>query len=461
MQFLRLKLNFFKQNIYESIDSEDVLNRQKFALFRIFSFTGSVVSAGVFVKMCFMFHHLHPLHYVLPALSLVMLFNFYSIKSSEQLQRAYVIVLASAFVILHIVSYSTGGIRSASILYHPVVILYAFMLLGKKGGRAFSILFAFQVAFIFIMSRFTNYTSFEFLQNNQSHIEEDFLFNGFFTFFLISAHSHYLNSGRNIVIQKITQQRDELAKKNLMLKQSNITLETANSELDKFAYIVSHDLKAPLRAIGSVTGMIQDDARGKISPEVDDHLNIIHGRVARMEALINGILQYSKSVRSKEVFSLTNMGQLINESVELLDASAFCKVDKKIDNLSYHVSRTKMQQVFINLIGNAIKHNNKAVPDIIISVKHAADFLHFIVKDNGPGIHAKFHEKIFVIFQTLKARDEFESTGIGLSIVKRIIDDMGGKIWVESEEGSGAEFHFLWPVKAPLYENIEMELAVS
>lgn len=452
MNLNSLKSSLFQQHLYQKIDGEDILARQRFSLFRIFSLTGALVSAGVFMKMCFMFDDLSLLHLVLPVLSAIMLINFYLLRYTENLDRAYYIVLFSAFALLHIVSYSTGGIQSASIIYHSVVILYAFMLLGKKGGKLFSILFGIQVIYIFLISRYTTFANFQFLNNNPHHIEEDFLFNALFSFFLITAHSNYLNSGRNIVLRKVTEQRDELAKKNNLLNRINTTLENANKELDKFAYVVSHDLKAPLRAIGAVSGIIKQDIAEGETESVEMQLDIIQQRVLRMENLIDGILTYSKSARAEEIIQEVNIFETIQNSIDMLNATGFCNLHLN-ENLRIETTATKLQQLFLNLIDNAIRHNDKSDISITISVHSYEDHLHCIVEDNGPGIEEKFHEKVFVIFQTLKARDEFESTGIGLSIVKRIIDDCGGKIWIQSEKNQGCAFHFTWPVASQISNN--------
>ncbi len=435
-----------KEDFTNLFYKDDILSRQKFSLFRLFSFTGALVSMGVFTKMVFMFESINALHCVLPLISIIMMVNFYGVKKLEQLNHAYVVVLISAFLLLHVVSYSTGGIRSASVLYHPVVILYAFMLLGKKGGQYFSVLFIVHIVYVFFISRYTDLTSFSFLDNNQSHIEEDFLFNFLFMVFLITAHSNYLNSGRNIVLKKVTEQRDELSKKNNILKQTIANLEKSNQELDKFAYVVSHDLKAPLRAIGSVTGMLEEDMAEVMTNEGIAHINVIHNRVNRMEGLINGILNYSKMVRTVDEGEVIEMQEFLRTSLDLAGAADFCTLSGNFP-LKVVTNKTKLQQVLQNIVGNAIKHCDKPIPMVKINVTNTEDCVQFSIKDNGPGIDEKYHHKVFVIFQTLKPRDEFESTGIGLSIVKRIVADRGGKVWVESDGKNGTTFHVVWPLK--------------
>lgn len=437
--------SLIKQDIYHSIDEEAILDKQRFALFRIFSLTGAVASIGVFIKMCFMFEELHAMHYVLPALSAIILFNFYRIQKTSQLPAAYFMLILSTFILLHIVSYVTGGIRSASVLFIPVVILYAFMLLGKKMGQFFTVLFACHIVFIFFISRYTDYTSFAFLNSNKNHIEEDFLFNAIFVFLLLATHGRYVNSGRNIIIKKITQQRDELARKNLLMQQTNLNLERVNAELDKFAYVVSHDLKAPLRAIGNLSSWVEEDMNSGNKSEAMNNLATIKSRANRMEDLINGILAYSKAGKNKEDVVAINIESLLRESVDMLNATAFTEINIGENVCEITGSRAKFLQLFLNIISNAIKHADNSEVKISVDVLAENDSCHFIFRDNGPGIDPQYHERIFVIFQTLKSRDEFESVGVGLAIVKRIVDDEGGKIWIESKAGEGAAFHITFP----------------
>ncbi|MEZ5172052.1 MAG: ATP-binding protein [Bacteroidia bacterium] len=222
-------------------------------------------------------------------------------------------------------------------------------------------------------------------------------------------------------------------------------LEKANKELDKFAYVVSHDLKAPLRAISNLTTWIEEDMGDKMSEDSRQHFNMVKGRVVRMEALINGILDYSRADRVKAPNAPVDVDALVHEVIELLVQDDKIKISIPDKMPVLKTEKLKLQQVFSNLVSNAIKHNDKPDAEIKITCEEEKEFYKFCVEDNGPGIDERYHEKIFVIFQTLQARDTFESTGVGLAIVKKIVDEIGGSIWIESEVGKFTRFVFRWP----------------
>lgn len=238
---------------------------------------------------------------------------------------------------------------------------------------------------------------------------------------------------------------NERKKAEIQLNEYLSDLEKTNKELDKFAYIVSHDLKAPLRAIGNLTDWITQDSADSLSDESKENFQIIKGRVKRMEQLINAILEYSKVSKHKGTQELFSFNEIIHNAVDLAGTDSNCKIEISGTMPEYYGDKVKYQQVFMNLISNGIKHNNKEQKKIEISCREEGKFWEFMIKDNGPGIDKRFHEKVFVIFQTLKARDEFESTGIGLSIVKKIVEEAGGSIRIESTPGEGAAFYFTVP----------------
>jgi signal transduction histidine kinase len=222
-------------------------------------------------------------------------------------------------------------------------------------------------------------------------------------------------------------------------------LERSNAELDQFAYVTSHDLKAPLRGIANLSQWIEEDLDDVLTDETRRNMHLLRGRVARMEALINGILDYSRAGRVRTRPELIDVGKLLQEILELLSPKAPARVEISEDMPSVQSERVPLQQVFLNLISNALKHAKREDPVVRVSAIDRGEQVEFAVSDNGAGIAPRYHERIWTIFQTLEARDKFESTGIGLAVVRKIVDSRGGRAWLESEEGEGATFRFTWP----------------
>ncbi len=223
-------------------------------------------------------------------------------------------------------------------------------------------------------------------------------------------------------------------------------LERSNRELDQFAYVTSHDLKAPLRGIANLSQWIEEDLGENVPQETREHLNLLRGRVHRMEGLIDGILQYSRAGRVRDAVQQVEVGPLLDEVIELLSPPEGVTIRVEDEMPTLMTERLPLQQVFMNLIGNAIKYNHRPDARVAVGVRERdREFFEFFVADNGPGIATEYHERIFGIFQTLHARDQVEGTGIGLSLVRKIVETRGGRIWVESQEGEGATFRFLWP----------------
>jgi signal transduction histidine kinase len=228
-----------------------------------------------------------------------------------------------------------------------------------------------------------------------------------------------------------------------MLSKNIHELEKRNAELDKFAYVVSHDLKAPLRGIHNVVKWIEEDLHNELSPELKDYLQIIPQRTKRMEELINGLLDYAR-IRKVNITEETNVEKLIREIAETILPKNF--TIETHDLPVFVTDKLKLEQVFTNLINNSVKYTNSEKGHIVISCIKKAEYFEFSVKDDGIGIAPEFHKKVFEIFQTLRDKHEKESTGIGLAIVKKIIDDQQGSIKINSALGEGAEFIFTWPL---------------
>jgi signal transduction histidine kinase len=245
----------------------------------------------------------------------------------------------------------------------------------------------------------------------------------------------------NNMLQRLDKSRNELIKYSEQLKKQN-------EELNQFSYVVSHDLKAPLRAIFKLSEWIEEDLGTFIPEETKKNMKILRGRVFRLEALINGLLQYSKIGRVNFPIEKSDVHSILRETIELLNPPAHIKIHIQKNMPVFNTKKLLLQQVFLNLISNAIKYNDKAEGVVEVSVKEAGNFYQFAVKDNGLGIEKAYHEKIFEIFQTLHARDNVEATGVGLSIIKKSVEDMGGQIQLNSEEKKGSEFIFTWPKAA-------------
>lgn len=222
-------------------------------------------------------------------------------------------------------------------------------------------------------------------------------------------------------------------------------LEVKNKELDQFAYVVSHDLKAPLRGIENASKWIQEDMGKELPPHIQEYLQMMRVRVHRMENLINGILALARIGRNKQSEEEVNITQLLSEIFDTLSIPAGMKF-QIAENLPVIITaRVYLQQVFSNLISNAVKYHHKPYGFIQINYLELSDFHEFTVSDDGPGIDPAYHERIFVIFQTLQERDAIESTGVGLAIVKKIIEQQGGSITLNSSPGTGSSFIFTWP----------------
>ncbi|PSB18631.1 diguanylate cyclase [filamentous cyanobacterium CCP2] len=249
---------------------------------------------------------------------------------------------------------------------------------------------------------------------------------------------------------KLKARADELVRLTAVLAQTNAALESRNRELEQFAYVASHDLKAPLRAIASLSEWLEEDLADQLPDENRKQLQLLRGRVLRMEALINGLLDYSRIGRTKTALEPVVVDDLLAEVIDSLAPPPSFRIDIAPGMPTLTTRRVLLRQVFANLIGNAIKHNDRPDGHIKILVEDQGDAYEFTIADNGPGIAPEYHKKIFAIFQTLEARDTKEGTGIGLSIVKKIVETEGGTIRIESQEGMGTAFHFTWLKQALL-----------
>jgi light-regulated signal transduction histidine kinase (bacteriophytochrome) len=230
------------------------------------------------------------------------------------------------------------------------------------------------------------------------------------------------------------------------LKERTAQIEAVNEELNDFAYVVSHDLKAPLRAVTQVAGWIAQDYSDALGDEGQEMVQLLTGRTKRMHDLIQAILQYSRVGRLREEEKPVDLNQLVQETVEMLAPPEHIRVTVEDELPTVVGEPTRLGQVFQNLVDNAIRFVDKPEGWIRIGCVKQREHWQFSVADNGPGIEEKYHTKIFQPFQTLSRRDDVESTGIGLALVKRAVASWGGDVWVASSVGLGSTFYFtvLW-----------------
>ena len=278
-----------------------------------------------------------------------------------------------------------------------------------------------------------------------------------------SMNSIVLDNDRIVIIRDITSRQEvaaklqakaiQLADLNHSLKVSNQSLLQSNRELDQFAYITSHDLKAPLRAIANLSEWIEEDMDALMGAGLTDgmrsNMHLLRSRVGRMQSLLNSLLEYSRAGRHLTPITVVDVHGLLTEIIQTLDPPDTFTTVIVAPMPTLLTRRQPLQQVFTHLIDNAIRHHPTKMGMINISVVDLGDRYEFAISDNGDGIDPQFQERIYTIFQTLKARDVQENMGAGLAIIKKIVTAEGGIIRLESTAGSGATFRFTWLKQSP------------
>jgi signal transduction histidine kinase len=233
------------------------------------------------------------------------------------------------------------------------------------------------------------------------------------------------------------------------LGRTNHDLQKVNKELKDFAYIISHDLKAPLRAISSLTNWIIEDYQQSFDEDGQEQMNLLQSRVSRMYQLLEGILRYSRIGRGKEQLEVLELNGLVKDVITVLLPGQNFEISIENDLPPVFADRTKVHQIFQNIISNAIKYNDKPIGEVKISSETDKEkSLHYFnISDNGKGIPEEDFDRVFKIFQTLeKNKDSAESTGVGLTLVQKIIKKYGGNIFVKSKVGEGTTFTFSLPI---------------
>ena len=247
---------------------------------------------------------------------------------------------------------------------------------------------------------------------------------------------------------EVRELRIENEKLHSHIKARSEELEAANKELEAFSYSVSHDLRAPLRAVSAFSQMLVRDHAEQLPDEARELAERIHVNAARMGELIEDLLLFSRLTRQPLNKRLVNMEQMVREVLEeVAKERQGGPVEVKMGKLpEAWGDASLLRQVWMNLLSNAFKFTRyKPKPCVEIGWKNEGAFQQYFVKDNGAGFNQNYADKLFGVFQRLHRADEFEGTGIGLSIVQRIVQRQGGKVWAEGEEEKGAAFYFTLP----------------
>lgn len=240
-------------------------------------------------------------------------------------------------------------------------------------------------------------------------------------------------------------------------------LKRSNTELAQFAYVASHDLKAPLRGIDNLASWIESDMADAMNEESQENMTLLRGRVARLEALLDDLLKFSRVGRTDEKIETIDVKSTIEDEFDLVMQDKDFELILEGEFPTFETAKAPLHQILRNLMSNAIKHHDRDKGKITVGVVEQDDCYGFSVQDDGPGIDPEFHERVFGVFQTLKGRDEVEGSGMGLAIVNKQLQVAGCYIEIESDpaSGRGTRFNFTWPKLWQSRSSAEMERAVA
>ena len=265
---------------------------------------------------------------------------------------------------------------------------------------------------------------------------------------------HQENSG-------LEERQRELTAANQLLEQTHRELKVTNQSLDEFVYAASHDLKSPLRAIDSLSQFIVEDVGDELPAQSHDDLQQLRSRVGKMEALLDGLLEYARSRKADFPTGEVNLSDLVQECIDVLDVPDGFSVKNSVVDIKLIAPKPPLQQVVRNLIDNGIKHHDQTTGVICVTAKQDAGLVEICISDDGPGIPQEYQSRIFKMFSKFKKNNQVDSNGIGLSIVKRIVEVHGGSISVESALGEGTTFRFTWPSTIASQKNSNTDHAPS
>jgi signal transduction histidine kinase len=371
--------------------------------------------------------------------------------------RIVSVLFSSSLLAVTILSvYLIKGIRNNTASFYLVVIAIAALLLGKRMAVVFGLLSILTVLGIYYAEIWgyvlypmpTSVEALDWIMLCSALVVGTFLMH----FAVDNIDRGFERARRNA--QALAESNKELQASRDALAQQAQELARSNAELEQFAYMASHDLQEPLRMVIGYLKLLERDYKGRLDADADEFIAYAVDGAARMEALINDLLKYSRMDIQEKTFESIDCAEVLQVVLTNLQLSIE-ETGTKItsDDLpTLMADEVQLTQLFQNLISNAIKFRGEDPPEIHIGVEQldrdsddeAAHWL-FSVCDNGIGIDPKQTERIFMIFQRLHTREEYQGTGIGLAMCKKIVERHGGRIWVESKPGNGSTFYFTIP----------------
>ena len=435
----------------ETIPKNDLVSRQRFRLFKTSTFISLFVSAGFLIQIAIVLPGHTNLLYLMLGLFLLNYINYFMLGFHKKTKPAFIIMLLIWFVLIHIDCYYSGGIKNPANFYLAVLILNAFMLSGTRSGILITLLSILHLAYFYLVSVYTNWTSYAFMGDNPGLINLYYFLSSTISILVLGLQSGYIEFNKDEVIAAIESGKNELEIKNRELIHSEATLalknkelERKNKELEQFAFVASHDLQEPIRTSSGFAELLQRQYKGKLDEKADKYLSFIMYSSDRMTTLIKELLDYSR-IGFEEKQVIIDCNQVMEElkadlSKSIAESGAVITYENLPVINGYKVG---INQLFQNLIHNAIKFRKaEVIPQINIRCMKEDQYWHFAITDNGIGIPKEYFDKIFLIFQRLHSRTEYEGTGIGLSHCKKIVELHNGKIWLDSIPLSGSTFHF-------------------
>lgn len=252
---------------------------------------------------------------------------------------------------------------------------------------------------------------------------------------------------RNMIESKLDLLRSNewMATQNRIIEEKSAELQLSNNRLKEFAYMVSHDLKAPLRGVRNLAAWIREDFGQQLPEGVNTHLELMDRQIRKMEIMIRDVLDYAKEQAGNRKPEWIHLDELVNDVIELVNMDKSTKFTVESSVPEIQGTRIVISQVLQNLLTNSIKHNDKPKKEVSIRISGDTESVSFTVSDNGPGIDPLAHIEIFNLFHSLGDQSDGENTGIGLPVARKMVEEAGGRLWLESEPGKGSRFHFVLP----------------